>query len=277
MIERRASRYKSFLIQFSSIYPDFRSIWNQLQRKVMAPPDEEKWLNIANDFKSIWHFPNCVGAIDGKHVLIQAPSNSGSLFFNYKRNFSTVLLAVAHASYRFVYVDIGSFGKQSDGSIFANSFMGKALASQTILIPKKNVVEGNTSLPYVFVGDEAFPLKNYLMRPFPGSRLNSERRVYNYRLSRARRTIENAFGIMTSKFRVLRRPISLSPNGVDEVVKACCVLHNLLRDDQCYFSSNSTDSTCMMPNGGRKVKDLKVYPTMAADIQKAQGQLKKIL
>jgi len=51
-------------------------------------------------------------------------------------------------------------------------------------------------MPYVFVGDEAFPLKKYFMRPYPGRLINSqEKKVFNYRLSRARRVVENAFSM----------------------------------------------------------------------------------
>ncbi len=64
-----------------------------------------------------------------------------------------------------------------------------------------------TATPFFFVGDSAFPLKMYMLRPFPGKYLPENKRIFNYRLSRARRVIENAFGILATKFRVFRRPI----------------------------------------------------------------------
>jgi hypothetical protein len=81
----------------------------------------------------------------------------------------------------------------------------------------------------MFVADEAYPLRPYIMKPFSGRGLTSSERIYNYRLSRARRVVENAFGILVSRFRILRGNMQIQPDNVCHVVKACCVLHNFLR------------------------------------------------
>ena len=65
------------------------------------------WLDIATKFDNKWNFPHCLGAIDGKHIIIQAPPRSGSTFFNYKKSFSIVLLAVCNDNYEFTLADIG--------------------------------------------------------------------------------------------------------------------------------------------------------------------------
>ena len=62
-------------------------------------------------------FPNCIGAMDGKHVMIQCPFNSESLFYNYRSYFSIVLLAVASADYRFVMADVGAHGSSNDSGV----------------------------------------------------------------------------------------------------------------------------------------------------------------
>ena len=80
----------------------------------------------------MWNFPHCLGAIDGKHVVIQAPNNSGSLFFNYKKTFSIVLLAVCNANYQFILVDIGEAGKNSDSGIYSKSEIGKVVENNCL-------------------------------------------------------------------------------------------------------------------------------------------------
>lgn len=84
---------------------------------VLPQPIEGRLLMLSNKFMSQWNFPNCVGAIDGKHVRIKAPCNTGSLFFNYKEFYSMVLLAIVDADCKFIAVDIGSYGREGDAGI----------------------------------------------------------------------------------------------------------------------------------------------------------------
>lgn len=122
----------------------------------------------------MWNFPNCLGALHGKHIEIVAPSNSGSNFVNYKRTFSVVLLTLVDAHYKFIAVDIGSYGKNSDGGIFASSKLGKALDNGTLNIPENKGLPGtNTAAPYVIIGDSAFPLKRNIMRSYQNHKLMS--------------------------------------------------------------------------------------------------------
>jgi len=73
--------------------------------------NQEKWTKLADEFYSKWQFPNCIGTIDGKHIKIRCPSNSGSDFLNYKQYFSIILLATCDAQFKFTWVDIRQCGK----------------------------------------------------------------------------------------------------------------------------------------------------------------------
>src|SRR5699024_5537785 len=79
-----------------------------------------------------------------------------------------------------------------------------------------------------FLADDAYPLRRNLMKPFPQKNLSTEHRIFNYRLSRARRCVECAFGILVNKWRVLNGKLELNPENVDFVVMACCILHNII-------------------------------------------------
>lgn len=208
------------------------AIWNYLQPIYLPEPTTETWQSVATRFEQRWQFPHCVGAIDGKHVLIKKPSKSGSSYFNYKHTFSIVLMATVDADYKFITVDIGSMGRFSDGNIFASSALGTKMIAHTLLLPPPaGIPTISEPMPYVFVGDEAFPLSENLMRPYPRKFVtgNYEHQVFNVRLSRARQTVECAFGILSSRFRVFRRPFESKVETVTDVVKAACVLHNYLR------------------------------------------------
>uniref|UniRef100_A0A1X7TCR5 DDE Tnp4 domain-containing protein n=2 Tax=Amphimedon queenslandica TaxID=400682 RepID=A0A1X7TCR5_AMPQE len=168
------------------------AIWQALQPEYDKSPDSpQDWMKNSDDLEKIWNFSNCIGAIDGKNIVIQAPSNSGSIYFNYKETQSIVLMAVCNANYRFIFVDFGDFGPHSDGGVLSNSSFRQSLENCSLKIPPCHQLPGSShAFPYVIMGDEPFPLKTYMMRQFPGQHLDESKAIYNYRLSKARRVIE---------------------------------------------------------------------------------------
>ena len=132
-----------------------------LLQDYMSPPEtEEQWKNIAQEFGDLWQFPHVVGAIDGKHVVIEAPAKSGTLYHNYKGTFSIVLLAVCDAKYNFTLVDVGQYGSNNDSGVLAQSKISSAFENNTLNLPESEVLPGtNLDIPYFLMGDEIFPLK----------------------------------------------------------------------------------------------------------------------
>lgn len=110
-------------------------------------------------------------------------------------------MAIVDADYKFIYVDVGCNGMISDGGVFKNSSIYEALENNELNIPGPTALPGSKDIvPYVLVADDAFGLSMYLIKPYSQSNLTTEKRVFNYRLSRARRTVENAFGILSNRF-----------------------------------------------------------------------------
>lgn len=140
-------------------------------------------------------------------------------------------MALSDANYSFIWVDIGSYGKCSDSGIFKNSTLYYRLTKNMLSIPEpKPIVEnGTTPLPYVIVADEAFGMMENLMRPYGGRSLFYPKKVFNYRLTLARRYIECTFGIMCNKWRILHRPLDVNIDFAEKIIKSICVLHNYVR------------------------------------------------
>lgn len=197
------------------------------------PSTAEGWLEISKHFYEQWQFPYCIGSMDGKHIIITKPFNSGSEYYNYKSEFSIVLFALVDAEYNFIFVDIGCQGRISDGGVFKHTSLYKSIINDTLRLPPDEVLfEADKEIPYVFVADEAFPLTHRIMKPYSGLHdKGTIQRKFNYHLSRARRVVENVFGIISVVFRVLRKPMLLEPEKAKYVVMATVCLHNFLRQN----------------------------------------------
>ncbi|XP_045760625.1 putative nuclease HARBI1 [Maniola jurtina] len=206
------------------------AIVNYLELYVRIP-DHNEWQEIEDGFRTRWNFPGCHGAIDGKHVLIDAPPNSGSEYFNYKGSNSIVLLAVVDHDYCFRYLNVGANGRNSDAGIFRQSSLRHSLENN--LLPKGGFL----------VGDDAFALKTYLLKPYSGTNLTTTQKIFNYRLSRARRIVENGFGILASRFQIFQRRIPTDVDTTDKIIRASCALHNWLRktSSSTYFRRGCVD------------------------------------
>ncbi|XP_008179142.1 uncharacterized protein LOC103308128 [Acyrthosiphon pisum] len=190
----------------------------------MVVPTTDDWLHISEVFYNKTQFPNCLEAVDGKHIRLECPPRSGTLYYNYKHFFSLILMAICDANYCFTIIDVGSFGKERD--------------------------EGGTPQPFVIIG-KAFALHTNLLRPFPGRTLNDKRRIFNYRLSRARQNIECTFGILSNKWRVFHTALLVEPDFAVVITKTCCVLHNFVRRRDGYNTEDAQN--CEMKDAIEKI------------------------
>ena len=206
-----------------------------MDRFVVTPSDVDGWKEVARQFHAKWNFEHVLGAIDGKHVHIRKPRKTGSMYFNYKKFHSIILLGVADANCRFIYASCGSKGRAGDAGIYDGSNLKIALENGQLPIPPPEPLEHDRSgkrTTYFFIGDDAFACTPNMLKPINWARKRKtwEHEVFNYRLSRARRCIENAFGVLSHRFRVLLGTIQQEPKVAADIVIACVVLHNFLCD-----------------------------------------------
>lgn len=142
-------------------------------------------------------------------------------------------MAVCDSYYKFVMVDIGAQGSIHDSAVFQESAFGRAYLSDRLPVPpEKNLPGTDISFPHYIVADQAFPLNERIMRPYPSDHLTEEQRIYNYRISRARRTIENTFGILVQRWGILKTRMATDISMCESITKACVVLHNFLQCDE---------------------------------------------
>ena len=160
-----------------------------------------------------------VGALDGNHIAIRCPKNSGSLYYNYKGFYSIVLMALVDADYKFIWVEAGAHGSASDAQLFQASELREAIESGGIGFPAADPLPNdNRDMPYFIIGDDAFPLRTWMMKPF--SRRNMDHN--EHRLSRARRIVENVFDILANQFAILLTTLHQCTETVEEIVLAYC-------------------------------------------------------
>lgn len=176
---------------------------------------------------------------------IRAPPGRGSNYFNYLGYHSIILLALVDANYRIIWFNLGANGRAGDAGVYRESSLSKGLESNSLNLPQPKPLPGRTDpVPFFIVGDDAFGLKPWLMKPYPYRKTSSavgptedpeeierrKQRIFDYRLSRARRISENVFGILASRFGVFQSPMRVSPERAATITLACLALHNWLVD-----------------------------------------------
>ncbi|CAH1998880.1 unnamed protein product [Acanthoscelides obtectus] len=239
---------------FSEIIPETcQAIYQFLHKKYMKfPTTEAEWRSIARVFEARCNIPNCIGAVDGKHVNLIPPPNSGAYYYNYKGYYSLVLMAIYDANCEFIMCDFGVNGRISDGGVIAYTQFYKKLKSGSLRLPQpSNPQNSQRELPFVFIGDEAFALRADFLKPYSQRDLDHDRKIFSYRLSRGRSKIENSFGILSARFQVFQTAIRLHLESIDKVVMVCYVLHNFLRrkcgksytPPECFDQENIMDGT----------------------------------
>ncbi|XP_066938955.1 uncharacterized protein [Macrobrachium rosenbergii] len=128
--------------------------------ELQVPQTPEAWKQVARGFEERWNFPHIIGAIDGKHIRLRNPPLGGTHYYNYKKFFSMILLAIVDASYKFLYVDVGAIGSESDGGVFARTCLCEMLAKQEANLPQPEALPDATNgapVDYFLLGNDAFP------------------------------------------------------------------------------------------------------------------------
>ena len=191
------------------------------------PKTEEDFKTKIVDMEELWQFPCCWAAIDGCHIPMRCPPGGLEAckeYHNFKNFYSIVLVALVDSQYRFVWASCGFPGNSHDALVFKSTDLWRRI--QEGYIPQIGKSIDDVIVPPVIVGDSAFPLCTWLMKPFTNAILSPEQRNFNYRLSRARMVTEGAYGQLKGRWRVLLRKCESSRDQVRTATLACVVLHN---------------------------------------------------
>ena len=205
-----------------------KALVNRLQSKFVFFPKRNELENIVNTYQWKWGFPACLGAIDGTHIPIIAPAQNHSDYINRKGYHSIVMQAVVDCNYLFRDIVVGWPGSVHDARVLSNSEIFK-LAEQNKLFPADFRVNfGGKNVAPVILGDPAYPLLPWLLKPYPenANTIRKQRR-FNYRLSRARVSVENVFGRWKGRFRRFLKRVDMEVSNLVTVVAASCILHNI--------------------------------------------------
>ena len=190
-------------------------------------PQGDKLSQVVEGFKSKWGMIQCAGSIDGCHIPVTPPASNHTDYYNRKGWYSMLVQAVVDHDYLFIDICVGWPGSVHDARVLVNSSLYKRACKREILCGQNITVNG-TAIPIFLVGDSAYPLSCWLMKPFAhNANLTRSQRSFNFHLSRARIVVENAFGRLKGRWRRLMKRIDMDIDNVPHIITACCILHNM--------------------------------------------------
>ena len=201
--------------------------------------------NVVREFKAKWGVPQCFGAIDGTHIPVSVPSENHTDYYNRKGWYSMPIQGLVDANYCFLDICVGWPGSVHDARVFVHSSLYKRI-TENHLIPNKTEQISSIDVPLYMIGDSAYPMQSWLMKPFSfNSDLPTQQHTYNYRISRARIVAENAFGRLKVRWRRLMKRNDMYVHNVPVVAAAACVLHNI-----CEIHHDQFNDAWLVDNDG---------------------------
>src|SRR6266498_2002948 len=172
-----------------------------LKNSLVIWPTEEPRKIVHSGFKNIGGFENVIGAIDGTHIILGiAPLNQPEIYWNHKKKYSIQYQGIVNHRGVFIDYEIGWPGSVHDAKVYRNSFFYQNVST---------LIEGWDYL----LGDSAYPLSSFLIKPFNNSENNLQTQ-FNITHSLHRVVVENAFGRLKNRFGSLK--------------ECCIILHNFL-------------------------------------------------
>ena len=212
-----------------------KAITRKLKTGFLCVPRGQDLREVMGLYKDKWGFPACAGAIDGTHIPIQTPVENHTDYVNRKSYHSILMQAVVDARYLFRDVVIGWPGSVHDARVLSNSELYNLGLQGKLFDPSITERVLGVDLNPVILGDPAYPLLNWLVKGYPENQNTPSWQCnFNYRLSRARMTVENTFGRWKGRFRRFLKRVDMTVSSATYLVAASCILHNiceLRRDD----------------------------------------------
>ena len=221
-------------------------------KEYISFPTGSELNRVVDGFKDKWDIIQCAGSIDGLHIPVSPPACNHTDYYNRKGWYSVILQAVVDHAYLFRDICVGWPGSVHDARVYANSAVYRK-ATQGLILNGNSITISQQSVLVYFVGDSDYPLLPWLIKPFDHhAALSSAPKNFNYRISRARIVVENAFGRLKARWRRLQKQNDMDVTNVPHVVQTCCILHNMceIKGEGIRDSWLNNSSTLPQPTGG---------------------------
>ncbi len=206
-----------------------KAVADHLQPKYIRIPVGQELDTVVNNFRNRWGSPQCVGAIDGSQVPVKATIEFHAGYYNRKGWYSVILQGLASSNYKFINIKVGWPGKIHDARVFVNSLLfHKGSTGNLFSDANTQKIQNDVSVSLGIIADAAYPLIRWVMKPFlDNGHFSPEKSHFNYRLSRARMVVENAFGRLKGRWGCFLKQNEVAITKMNSIVVTCCVLHNI--------------------------------------------------
>ena len=234
-----------------------------LHKLIKFPSTDAEICHTMNGFLTKFGYPLCLGSLDGTHIQIKPPPGAEPDCYNYKKFHSVIMLATVNSDLIFTYINVGAPGRCNDSSVYSRSTLYDVI--QNSIHRNYYLIESNVTIYAHFIADSAFALHSTLMKPYcEKSNMSRKECMFNYRLSRARSTVERAFGMMKNRFRCIHRKMEYELDNSLRIIKAIAILHNL-----CIISGDDSELDWDIPHTVYKKPSCNSQTTGDNDVRQA--------